>query len=127
MRRLLMKIIVFGATGRTGLSLVQQALDAGYQVVTFVRDPAKMQIRHERLGLAQGNVMNLADVDQAIPADANAVISVLSPVKGSPKDMLPVAVENILQAMKRQGIQRLMYMTGAGVDMPEDKPRLINH
>jgi hypothetical protein len=41
--------------------------------------------------------------------------------------MLPVAVENILQAMKRQGIKRLMYLTGAGIDMPEDKPKLMNH
>ena len=39
-----MKIVVFGATGRTGLPLVKQALDAGHQVVAFVRDPAKMPI-----------------------------------------------------------------------------------
>lgn len=122
-----MKIVIFGATGRTGLPLVKQALDAGHQVVAFVRDPAKMSVKHDRLTLVQGDVMKAADVDRAVSEDVNAVISVLSPVKGSPKDMLPVAVENMLNAMKRQRIQRLIYMTGAGVAMPQDKPKLMNH
>lgn len=122
-----MKLVVFGATGRTGLQLVRQALNAGHQVVAFVRDPAKMSIKHDHLSLVPGDVMNAADVDRAITADVDAVISVLSPVKGSPKELLPVAVENILNAMKRQQVKRLIYMTGAGVDMPEDKPKLMNH
>jgi putative NADH-flavin reductase len=122
-----MKLVVFGATGRTGVPLIKQALDAGHQVVAFVRDPAKMPVKHDRLTLVQGDVMKSADVDKAISSDINAVISVLSPVKESPKDMLPVAVDNMLNAMQRHRIKRLIYMTGAGVDMPEDKPKLINH
>lgn len=122
-----MKLVVFGATGRTGLPLVRQALDAGHQVVAFVRDPAKLTIKDDRLSVVQGDVMKATDVDHTITPDVNAVISVLSPVKGSPKEMLPVAVDHILSAMQRQRIKRLIYMTGAGVDMPEDKPRLFNH
>ena len=122
-----MKIVVFGATGRTGLPLVQQALDAGHQVVAFVRDPAKMSMKHDRLTLVQGDVMNAADVDKAITPDMNAVISVLAPVRGTSTDMLPIAAENMLTAMKRQGVNRLIYMTGVGVSMPEDKPDLLYH
>lgn len=121
-----MKIAVFGATGRTGIPLVRQALDAGHQVVAFVRTPSKMPIQHERLTLVQGDVMNAADVKKAISADVNAVISVLSPSKGSPKDLLPVAVENIIAAMKQHNLRRLIYMTGAGVSMPEDQPKLFD-
>jgi putative NADH-flavin reductase len=51
---------------------------------------------------------------------------VLSPVKGSSKDLLPVAVDNILRSMNRAGVRRLIYMTGAGVDMPGDQPKLMN-
>ena len=29
--------------------------------------------------------------------------------------------------MKAQGVKRLIYMTGAGVDMPQDRPQFINH
>ena len=71
--------------------------------------------------------MNSADVERAVTSDVNAVICVLSPVKGSPKGMLPVGVENILNAMKRQQVKRLIYMTGAGIDMPDDKTQLMNH
>lgn len=122
-----MKIVVFGATGRTGLPLIKQALEVGHQVVAFVRDPAKMPVQQDSLTLIQGDVMKAEDVERAITPDVDAVISVLGPAKDSPKDMLPVAVSNILSAMHRRGIKRLIYMTGAGVDMPEDKPKLINH
>jgi putative NADH-flavin reductase len=121
-----MKLVVFGATGRTGLHLVKQALDAGHQVVAFVRDPAKMPVMHDHLTLIQGDVMKASDVEKAIPPDADAVISVLSPAKGSPGDMLSVAVNNILNVMHRRGIKRLIFMTGAGVAVPEDKPTLVN-
>ncbi|MCC6170338.1 MAG: SDR family oxidoreductase [Caldilineaceae bacterium] len=122
-----MKIVVFGATGRTGIPLVQQALDAGHEVIGFVRDPAKMPIQHARLSLAQGDVMDAAAVDRAISADADAVISTLGATNRSPSDMLPAAVGHILKAMQRHGIKRLVFMTGAGVDMPQDRPKLINH
>lgn len=122
-----MKIVIFGATGRTGLPLVEQALAANHEVVAFIRDPHKMTLKHEHLTLVQGDVMNANDVNKAISNDVDTVISVLSPTKGSPTNMLPVAVDNILRAMHQQGIKRLIYMTGAGVDMPEDRPQLVNH
>lgn len=122
-----MKVAIFGATGRTGIPLVKQALDAGHEVIGFVRSPEKMPIQHDRLTLVQGDVMNREDVDRAITPDVDAVLSVLAPVKGSPPDMLPKAVDNILAAMKRHQIDRIIYMTGAGVDAPEDQPKLFNH
>lgn len=46
-----MKIAILGATGRTGLVLVRQALDQGHDVLALVRNPEAMtkQIQHERL------------------------------------------------------------------------------
>lgn len=35
-----MKLTIFGATGRTGMRVVEQALVAGHDVVAFVRNPA---------------------------------------------------------------------------------------
>jgi putative NADH-flavin reductase len=122
-----MKIVLFGATGRTGILLIEQALAAGHTVVGFVRTPSKMAIQHERLALVQGDVMNKTDVGKAITPDVDAVVSALAPAKGSPKNLLPVATENIIDCMRANGVQRLIYMTGAGVDMPQDKPKFINH
>ena len=121
-----MKIVVFGATGRTGIPLIEQALAKGHSVVAFVRDPQKLSLRHDRLSVVQGDVMNAADVQKAIPADVDAVISVLAPVKGSPATMMPTAADNIIAAMKQQGVKRLIWMTGAGVRMPQDQPQLFD-
>ncbi|MGW2223143.1 NAD(P)H-binding protein, partial [Nonomuraea sp. NPDC001684] len=37
-----MRLVIFGATGRTGLELVRQALDLGHEVTAVVRDAARL-------------------------------------------------------------------------------------
>jgi len=50
-----MKIAIFGATGETGRQLVEQALAAGYQVVAYVRNPSKLNTKHENLTIARAD------------------------------------------------------------------------
>ena len=38
-----MKLAIFGATGKTGTFLVEQALAAGHEVAVLARDPSKVQ------------------------------------------------------------------------------------
>jgi len=121
-----MKITVFGASGRTGIPLVQQALDAGHHVTAFVRTPSRLPIQHERLTIVQGDVIDAAAVDRAI-AGSDAVITALSPAKGAPIDLLPKAADHILAAMRAHNVRRLIWMTGAGVRVPQDQPKLIDH
>ncbi len=121
-----MRLTVFGASGRTGRPLVQQALDAGHDVVAFVRDPAKLPLQHERLTVVQGDGMKLEDVESAVRG-SDAVLSTLGQSKGSPKDLQTVATRNIVAAMEKYGVRRLVSLTGAGVDAPEDQPKLINN
>jgi putative NADH-flavin reductase len=121
-----MKLTIFGASGRTGRPLVEQALAAGYEVTAFVRDPARLPISDARLHVVQGDVMNAAQVDEAVRG-ADAVLSVLGHAKGSPKNMQTVATENIVAAMKKHGVRRLISLTGAGVKDPQDQPKLVDH
>jgi uncharacterized protein YbjT (DUF2867 family) len=51
-----MRITVFDASGRTGRLLVGQALVAGDQVVAYVRDPSKLDQKHARLTIIQGEL-----------------------------------------------------------------------
>ncbi len=121
-----MKLAIFGATGRTGLPLVRQALKAGHDVVGLVRNPAKMSIQHPHLTLVQGDVLNESDVEKVVQG-ADAVISVLGQEKGSPANLQTAGIHNIIVAMKKYGVSRLVSLTGAGVDAPQDQPKLINH
>ncbi len=120
-----MRIAIFGATGRTGVPLTEQALAAGHDVVALVRDPAKAPARDDRLTLIQGDVMRLEDVERAVQG-ADAVISVLGRRKDSPSDMHTIATRNIIAAMRKYGVKRLVSLTGAGVPAPQDRPRLAN-
>ncbi len=121
-----MKLAIFGATGRTGIPLVQQALDAGHTVVALARTPGKLPIRLDRLTVIQGDVTNATDVEKTVQG-SDAVISVLGHAKNSPKDMQTVGIKNIIAAMEKYDVKRLVSLTGAGTDAPQDQPKLVNH
>jgi putative NADH-flavin reductase len=119
------KIAVFGATGRTGQPLVKEALAEGHEVVALARDGAKMGVSHERLRVVQGNVLDGSKVEEAV-AGSDAVVSVLGQVKDSPKDVQTRGTQNIVAAMKKHGVGRLVSLTGAGVRDPGDQPKLVD-
>lgn len=121
-----MKLAIFGASGRTGRPLVQQALDAGHSVNALVRTPATFPMQHERLTVVQGDAMDLDAVEKVVRG-TDAVLSVLGQTKGSPKDIQTMATKNIIAVMQKYEIRRFVSLTGAGVDAPEDSPKLINH
>ena len=118
-----MKITVFGGTGRTGLPLVAQALDAGHEATVLARTPFKLPTDHKRLRVVQGDVQDAAKVEEAMK-DVEAVLSVLGPVSNEPVFMISQGTEKILAAMKKRGVRRLVQTVGAGVADSKDKPGL---
>ena len=121
-----MKLAIFGATGRTGLPLVQQALEAGHDVRALVRTPGKMTIQHEHFHIVEGDSLNPTDVEKVVQG-TDAVISVLGQGKHSPHDLQTVSMRHIVAAMQKYQVQRLVSLTGAGVDAPQDRPGISNH
>ncbi|MEU8087398.1 NAD(P)H-binding protein [Micromonospora sp. NPDC049101] len=116
-----MKLTIFGASGRTGMHLAEQALAAGHDVVALMRNPAKLTLRHERLRVAQGELTDEAAVADAVRG-ADAVLAALSPkIFGGPRD-LPLAsgTGTILAAMRTYGISRLIYSWGPSIMIPRN-------
>lgn len=110
-----MKIIVFGATGGVGQSVVRQSLDAGIEVTAFVRTPSKIEVIHENLNVIQGDAFNSAEVSSAI-AGHNAVVSCLGSSKGMKKSAeLRNMTKNIVEGMKENNVVRIVYTASAGV------------
>ena len=121
-----MKITILGATGKVGRHLLDQALESGYEVTVLVRDASKLSMqRHERLNVVQGDVLDPKNVEQAV-AGTSAVLSALGHTKTSPKDVLTEGTKNIVAAMNEHGVRRLVNLTGAGVRVPEDEPKLVD-
>ncbi|MBU4555955.1 MAG: NAD(P)H-binding protein, partial [Actinobacteria bacterium] len=61
-----MRIVVIGATGRTGRAVVEQALGHGDEVVAFARQPERLELSHPRLTLAPGDVRELDSLRAAL-------------------------------------------------------------
>lgn len=120
-----MKVAIFGASGKTGRPLVEQALARGYEVTAFVRDPARLGISHEGLTVVRGDVTDGSAVERAVSGQ-EAVVSALGHVKGSPEDVQTRGTENIVAAMKKHGVRRLISLTGAGVRAEGDEPKFID-
>lgn len=119
-----MKLAVFGATGGTGKHVVQQALEAGHEVVALARTPSKLDAR-DGLQIVQGDVLDAASVEQVV-AGADAVISALAPPNNEPNFVISQGMNLILEAMRKHEVQRLVVSAGAGVVMPKDKPTLVS-
>ena len=120
-----MRIVIFGATGRTGHHLVAEALSAGYEVRVLVRDASRLPVRHKRLQIVEGDVLDTTAVEQAV-SSTDAVLSVLGHTKTSTNEVQTVGAENIVGAMKKNSVSRLISLTGAGVRDEKDRPKLVD-
>jgi len=120
-----MKFVVFGASRGVGLKVVVQALEAGHVVTAFVRSPEKFEVKHANLTVFKGDSMDAAAVEQVIEGH-EAVISALGPTRPPVPHMMETSAKNIVAAMKKHGVDRLVSTTGAGVRQPEDEPKFID-
>lgn len=120
-----MTIAVFGATGRSGIPFLRRAVEAGHSVRAAVRSPEKLGELQQHVTPVPGDVLNGDDVERSV-AGADAVVSLIGPSKDAPRDMLTQAGENLIRAMEKTGVERLIILTGAGVRFPGDEPTLLD-
>ena len=109
------RILVIGATGRTGRHLVTQALERGYAVTAFARDPSQLEVRHPRLTIAQGDVLDAASVEGVMPGH-DAVVSALGHRRYFSLSRTHAdGTRHILEAMRRHRVRRLVCLTSLGL------------
>ncbi len=119
-------IIIFGAGGRIGKLLTQQALDDGYYITGFVQDRQSLAgISHERLHIYEGDATQRADVNTALPGH-DVVISVLGHSRHTPVEMQSDAMRVITHAMQEHKIKRIVSLTGVGVFNAMDSPTILD-
>jgi putative NADH-flavin reductase len=118
-----MKLALFGATGPTGKHLIAQAFTAGNQVVAYARNPSKISTSHDRLVIVQGELSDSSAIERTIDG-ADAVISVLGPRPGEDRKRrsLTQGMQNILAAMQKTGVRRLVLSSTPSVSDPNDLP-----
>lgn len=109
-------IVVFGSTGRVGLQVVKQALAAGHTVTAFLRNIRHYPILHENLRFFTGDSLDAEAVRKAVMGQ-DAVISALGirDFSQKPYTLLSESMSNILTAMKRYEVQRVLAVAGRGI------------
>ena len=115
-----MRLVVFGATGPTGKEVVAQALEEGDEVVAYARNPAKLGITNERLTVVQGELSDRGQIERAI-AGADAVVSTLGPRGGSKVKPLTQGMRNIVAAMDKLAVRRIIITSTLSVGDRNDK------
>jgi putative NADH-flavin reductase len=116
-----MRITVFGATGGTGRRLVEQAIAEGNEVIAYVRNPSKLDMENEHLTVVQGELTDEELIEKAVKG-VDAVISLLGPRGGSKSKPLTHGMQNIITAMKKQGVRRLVITSTLSAKDPNDLP-----
>lgn len=118
------RVVVFGATGRIGRHVVEQALAADHEVIAFVRDPGRLAASHDRLHIIQGDAQQADRVAEAI-AGSDAVIAALGPRGNTPDqiEVLATGMRNILTGMEAHGVRRLVALSGAGITARGEQKR----
>jgi len=112
-------IIIFGASGHIGQIVVARALEEGYKVTAFVRNPNSLSIKNKNLYVYVGDIGNYTQVADALKGN-EAVISVVGnstrAVVFKSTTVISEGVKNIIKAMKQHKVKRLLFISSFGLN-----------
>jgi putative NADH-flavin reductase len=119
-RRLISKVVVFGATGKAGRTVALNLLAAGHQVTAFGRNPADIPA-YQGLTAIVGDALNAADVTSAVAGQDAVVVSLgdsVNPIalmlgakRTTPPNICEVGTANVIAALKAASVARLICIT----------------
>ncbi|MES2112646.1 MAG: NAD(P)H-binding protein [Bacteroidota bacterium] len=135
-----MKILILGATGRTGRLLVEEAVKQGYQINVLVRNENKLTVTSASITVFQGIPVNQQELVKAMQG-CDAILSTLNISRTSdfpwaalrtPKDFLSGSMKNIIETADELKIKRIIITTAWGTnetkkDIPWWFAWLIDH
>ncbi|KAG2175852.1 hypothetical protein INT44_000330 [Umbelopsis vinacea] len=117
-----MKLLIFGATGPTGLEITRKALSNGHQVSVMVRSPDKLHDDIKgKVSVFHGELTDESTMLSSMDG-VHAVISALGPLVGKHPASLPVTNEYrlMMDCMRQKGIRRLIALSTPSVKDKEN-------
>jgi uncharacterized protein len=108
-----MKIAVFGANGRIGSRIVDEALNRGHDVTAVVRRPQDYTKIHEHLKVAKGDLFDSQDVETGA-FDQDAVVCAFGNSNGMPASTITEVAMPLINGLKQAHVKRLIVVGGAG-------------
>ena len=116
-----MKVLLIGASGRTGRRILAEALRRGHEVTALVRSRAKLaDITHPQLKVVVGNLLRPATLAAAVPGHDAVVLAAASQ---GVSETFPLAggTANLIWQMQLADVTRLLVLSrqGAGASRKE--------
>ncbi|SDQ89460.1 NAD(P)-dependent oxidoreductase [Quadrisphaera sp. DSM 44207] len=109
-----MRIAVLAATGATGRHLVTQALARGHDVVALARNPDRLDLpASPRLHPVAADVTDPPSLTPGL-SGADAVVSALGRVEGSPDDILTTGARALAAARASGPVPRVVWLSAFG-------------
>jgi uncharacterized protein YbjT (DUF2867 family) len=108
-----MKILVVGATGGLGRDVVAEALAGGHDTTALVRNPSS-GVLPRAVELAEGDVLDPASLAPAVRGQEAVVCALGTPSPRQQSTLLREGTRNLVSAMSRENVQRLVCVTLLG-------------
>ena len=109
-----MKLVIFGATGKTGQHVWRRALEHDHEVTAFTRSVDQIDPGDSNVRVVRGDVMDAESVAAAV-AGHDAVIVALGSNGLRDKATLAAGTRNVVGGMARHRVERLVVLSAAGV------------
>ena len=106
-----MKVLVLGASGKTGVEVVRQGLAAGHEMTAFVRSPARLSVNGTGLVVKTGDARNVADLRDALEG-REAVITTLGSNRAGDA-LIGRSTAALLQVAGELGVRRVLMLSVA--------------
>ena len=119
-----MRIALLGATGTIGSAYLARAVADGHQVRALTR-VASPTAPAPGVSSILGDARDRAAVALTV-ADCDVVISAVGPRTNTPDavKLLEETAANIIDAMRAQGLSRVVFVAGAGLALPDERRTL---
>lgn len=108
----IMKILLFGATGRVGKSIVSKSLKNGHQVIAFIRNKSKLTIQDQNLSIQEGDIYDRDVVEKLERIDFDIIINVIGADPLKPSTIFSDATKLILSFLSGKSNKRYIAITG---------------
>jgi hypothetical protein len=114
-----LKILVYGASGKVGTHVVEEALNRGHLVTAVSRNPAQITRSDPHLTVVKGNLLDPVSVASLVANQDVVIVSVRGVIgkTGNPEETVArMGVENVVNALRTEGggAARLIHVGGSG-------------
>ncbi|WP_112241524.1 NAD(P)-dependent oxidoreductase [Kribbella monticola] len=106
------KLLVFGAGGRAGRAVVEEARSRGHEVTAVVRDPSRYA---DLPGLVAGDVTSAADVERLSKGHVAVVAAVYDGASADPATFFTSTAESLVDGLTKAGVPRLLWVGLASI------------